>query len=139
MRYLFRNLLKDKTVEKIYLKVGGAFGCDSSDVATMGECTFFKIHLNRWGNWEKEYAKRGFRTISLDKFIDYGGYGKPITNLVGIKREKNENPVFHADLYAKHYLGKIKPVIDLEKMMKDGKSQSGTYINPSTEIFVTGK
>lgn len=135
MKYFLRKFLSDKSVEKRYASSGAEFGCSASDVATMGECMGFENLLNDWAKWEQEYVKRGYKTVSVDDFIELGGYGRNINNLLGIKRNADEKPVLHAELYRQHYLGKIKPAIDLDKMMKDGKQQFGTYVNPSTKIF----
>lgn len=135
MKNLFRKLLSDKSVEKSYASSGARFGCDASDVATMGECFGFEVHLNAWAKWEQEYARRGYKTVSIDDFIEMGGYGKNINNLLGIKRKADEKIVLHAELYRKHYLGKINPEMDLDRMIKDGKPQMGNYIPPSTRIF----
>ncbi|MFH0831247.1 MAG: hypothetical protein V1886_00035 [archaeon] len=134
MKYLLRKLLSDKSVEKNYLHSGALFGGDVSYLH-MGECLGFKSHLSNLSRWEQEYAKRGFKTVSIDDFIELGGHGKSISSLLGVKRKPDEKIILHAELYRQHYLGKIKPAIDLGRMMKDGKQQFGTYSNPSTKIF----
>lgn len=137
MKYLFRKWLKNKAVEKHYSNAGARFGGDVSYIY-MGECLGFRNHLKKWARWEKEYSGRGFRTVSIDDFIRAGGYGENISSLLGIKRAENENPVLHAELYRKTYLGDIGALVDLEKMQADGKQQffSGTYNLPSTKILV---
>jgi hypothetical protein len=133
MKYLFRRLLDDKSVQKEYLNAGSCFGDAASYVFSMGECVGFDALLERWAKWEKEYAKRGYRTISIDDFILRGGHNKDISNVIGAKRGVDEKEVFHAERYREKYLGKVKPAINLEKMMRDGKPQSGTYIPQSTK------
>jgi hypothetical protein len=127
-----KRILTDRTVERKYVHAGAEFGFDVSYIY-MGESIGFESRLNKWANWEKEYAKRGFRTVPLDDFIELGGYGRSIASLVGIKRDENEEPVYHAQIYRDNFLGKIEPAIDLEKMMSDGKVQYGTYVVPSTK------
>ncbi len=127
-----KELLSDSSVEKKYVAAGALFGGDVSYIY-MGECMCFEGHLDKWGEWEKEYSRRGYRTISLDKFIDLGGYNKPINNFIGQKREQGEEPIFHAELYRKEFLGKISPSINLSQMMEDKKTQFGGYTLPSTE------
>jgi len=133
---LWRNSFSDQRVTRYYIDSGGQFGDAVSYVGSMGECIGFKRLLDQFEDWELEYADRGYRTVSLDRFVDLGGYGKSIDDVIGLKREGNENPIFHAKLYREHFLGKIAPGIDFEKMMQTGKAQSGQYVIPSTEMIV---
>jgi hypothetical protein len=129
---LIKGLLADKTVENEYVNAGAQFGSAVSYIY-MGECIGFKSMLNTWGGWEQEYAKRGYRTVSLDDFIELGGYGKSIDPLLGVKRGEKEEPVYHAQIYENEFLGKIEPSIDIAKMMSDGQPQVGEYGLPSTK------
>ncbi len=133
MPVLPNRWIPDKWVEKSYVDSGMQFGDDVSYIY-MGECVGFENNLNKWANQEKEYAARGYRTISLDEFTKAGGYGEPIDHLIGIKRNPGEAPVLHAEIYRKIYLHQIQPAINLPKLMQGGV-QSGTYISPSTEII----
>jgi len=127
-----KKLLSYSAVEKKYVRAGATFG-DAVSFLYMGECIGFKNLLNKWAVWEEEYARRGFRTVSIDRFVQLEGYGKSIANVIGQKREKGENPVFHAKIYREQFLGKVAPTVDLEKMMTDNKPQFGQYTLPSTE------
>src|SRR3989344_2686550 len=122
MRRLFR------CVFNLY---AGAFG-DAVSYMYMGECLGFKRMLHAWARWEAEYARRGYRTISLDDFIDYGGYGKELGELAGVRRIADEKLVFPAEIYRQQFLGKVPPVIDTGELMK-GNAQYGTYVLPSTK------
>lgn len=133
MKYLFRKFLSDRSVEKSYVQAGAEFG-NAVSYVYMGKCAGFEILLDTWAKWEKEYSERGYRTISLDYFIEFGGYGTDKNSMLRIKMDTNEKPVFHAERCKKIFLGKIKPKVDLERMMMDGKPQSGTYILPSTKV-----
>lgn len=115
-------------LEKFYVDAGKMFGCAVS-YSFLGKCEGFDRMLNSWERWEKTYAAKGFRTISLDKFINAGGYGHP---LIGLREKRNagEEPVFHAVIYRKKYLENIQPIIDLTK----NEVQMGTWETPSTEI-----
>jgi hypothetical protein len=117
--------LADSTVTKRYVEVGGAFG-DAVSYTYLGECVGFKSMLEKWAFWEREYARRGYRTVSVDDLIGFGGYGARIDHLLG-KREKN--PSLHAEIYRKEYLGKTEPVIDLTK----GEPQMAIYQLPTTK------
>lgn len=130
MNFFFRK--NDSQVEKAYLEAGRVFG-DAVSYIYMGECIGFSKLLDEWAKWEKEYAERGYRTISLDAFVQYGGYGKKIENLNEV-RDKGEDPIFHSEIYQKIYLGRIAPVLDMKALLKPGAShQMGTYILPSTK------
>ncbi len=129
---IVERLLTDKQVEKRYVRAGSSFGFAVS-LIYMGECADFAKRLKRWERWETEYARRGFRTLSIDAFIDNGGYGAPLKDL-GEKRVKGEKQVFHAKVYRERHHGKIKPVLNLRALTRPGaKTQRGTYSLPSTE------
>lgn len=135
----FSRFLSDKNVEKRYVRAGGEFG-QAVSYLYMGECIGFKNLLSKWQKWEAEYARRGYRTLPIDDFIEYGGYGKPLEGL-GVKRNENEKIVSHAQIYRRLYLGRIQPAIDFEKMARPlepgetpaSRIQMGTYIVPSTK------
>ena len=129
---LLRKLRTNEFIEKGYVNAGANFG-DAASYIGLGEPFGFKSLLNKWAEWEEEYSKRGYRTVSLDKFIGLGGYGENIDNLIGLKREEGEDPVLLAEIYQEIYLGKIKPAVDLQKVV-DGKIQSGVCVVPSTEL-----
>lgn len=131
-RVLPDSVLLNPRTEKKYIKAGANFGFAVS-LLYMGECTGFKQRLEEWSRLEKEYVRQGFRTVSLDEFVRLGGYGKPIDELIGEKLEQDEEPIFHAEIYEEHFLGKVAPVVDINTMMADGKSQIGQYVLPSTE------
>jgi len=62
-----------------------------------------------------------------------GGYGKSVDDVLRQRREEGEEPIFHAQIYREQFLGKVAPVINLEKMMTEGGIQTGQYRLPSTE------
>ncbi|NTV23484.1 MAG: hypothetical protein HGA85_03855 [Nanoarchaeota archaeon] len=123
----------DPVLEKKYVAAGAEFG-DAVSYIYMGECVGFEGMLNTWDVWEREYARRGYRTVSLDAFVELGGYNTPLGDAIGKRREAGEEPIYHAQIYRKQYLGKIEPAVDLEKMMREGGTQAGVYLVPSTEI-----
>ena len=127
-----RRLLPDSYIEKRYVRAGATFG-DAVSYIYIGECIGFEGLLNKWANWEEEYALRGFRTVSLGRFVDLGGYGKPVDDVLGQRREDSEKPIFHAQIYREQFLGKVTPVVNLEKLMTESKIQAGQYRLPSTE------
>ncbi len=131
MRLLMR-FLSDSMVEKIYTNAGFIFG-DAVSYSYFGESANMEQLLKTWEKWENEYALRGFRTVSLDRFVDFADIEQPICDVLGQKRAKEETPIYHAKIYKENYLGKIKPAIDIAKMFKDGKRQSGIFEMPTTE------
>lgn len=126
--------LPDKDLEEKYVKAGGQFGSAVSYIY-MGECVGFEDMLNKWADLEKEYAARGFRTVSLDDFVSYGGYGTEITNL-NQAREVGEGPIFHAELYREHFLGKMGVSNIIQNAFETGEPQFGNYAVPSTENLI---
>lgn len=119
----------DRALTKSYREAGEIFG-DAVSMIYMGECIGFERLLDTWAHWEQEYARRGFRTIPLDDFVDTGGYGVPLKGL-GQRRAPDEEPVFHAEIYRKIWLGKVPAAVDMDALM-DGKVHVGNYIVPST-------
>ena len=128
---LWVKRLSDKEVQDNYVQAGVDFG-DAVSYIYMGECLGFEKMLFDWAKWELEYSMRGYKTISLDDFIEYGGYGKPLNGL-GIKRKPEEKVILHAEIYTKKYSNNGKPVLDLKKIIETGEAQSGMYILPSTK------
>ena len=124
---MWKFLMFNKSVEEKYVTAGRFFGFCVSYIY-MGEPIGFKKFLAEWEKWEAEYARRGYRTISLDQFIELGGYGEPLKGL-GQKREKGEKPIFHSKIYRYRYLGRIKPIINATL----GKVQVAEYVLPTTE------
>lgn len=90
----------DKKLQKMYVEAGAQYG-DAVSYAGMGSVVGIREMRLDYECLEKEYAARGFRTVSLRRFIDYGGYGEPIDDVLGIKREPDEEPIYHADLSKK--------------------------------------
>ena len=124
--------LSNQKLEQKYLEAGKSFG-DAVSYLYMGECIEFKEMLDKLAEYEKEYAKRGYKTISIDDFVKFGGYGEPINHLLGKKLEANEAPRYHSEIYRDKFLGKVKPIVNLQKILEDGEPQSGNYQLPSTE------
>ena len=120
----------DEAVQR-YIDTGAAFGSAVSFIY-MGQCVGFDALLLDWEEAEQAYARLGFRTLSLDDFVDYGGYGK---QLLGLKvlRDEGEDPVYHARFYRDNFLDKIDPVLDFNKMQETGEAQFANYAVPSTK------
>ncbi len=130
---LLKRFFTGSFVEKRYVHSGALFG-DAVSYLYFGECPGFRNLLDKWEKWETEYALRGFRTISLDRFESFGGYSNSLDDVIGNKREPNEEPVFHAKIYRENFLGKINPVINLKKIFSEDIPQVTPYNIPSTEF-----
>ena len=133
MKFL-KRILPDFVVERRYIRAGSDFG-DMVSYIYFGESEGFEQQLDKWEKWEKEYVSRGYRTISLDEFVELGGYGIPLDkNRLGQRRKEGEEPVFHANFYREHFLGRMKTVMDMEKLQR-GEKQIGNYVSPSTKFL----
>lgn len=86
-----------RIIEHYYLKTGKDFGDAASYLVVMGPCIGFKKIMRRWGRWEREYSRRGYRTIPLDEFVDMGGYGGHVHKEdLEVNRREGEKPILHA-------------------------------------------
>ena len=128
---IFKRLISDSGVEKRYLRAGAEFG-DAVSYLYMGECLDFRIRLLVWEDWEEEYAKRGYRTMPLDDFVEFGGYGKSIDHLLGKEREDEEEPIFYAKIFQEVFPDGIPPIINLDSVEK---TASGNLYSSSTKPY----
>lgn len=124
-----RAILNEEIVER-YVLTGTQFG-DALSYIYMGECVGFDDLLKAYEEAEAAYVGLGFRTLSVDDFTDAGGWGMELRGL-RVPRDVDEEPILHAKYYRAHYLGRARPVIDFDRMMKDGQPQMGNYAVPST-------
>lgn len=123
--------MADGKVAERYRRAGAVFG-DAVSYLYMGECIGFKDRLDDWALWEKEYARRGYATFSIDAFVELGGYGRSIEGF-GRRLKDGEVAVLHAEIYREKFLGQVEPVISFEVMLKDGRPQFGKWSVPSTK------
>ncbi len=128
---LWLKSLSDKEAEMNYIEAGARFG-DGVSYLYFGEPLGFDNMFWGWARWEREYSRRGFRTLSLDDFVWFGGYGKALNGL-GVKRAEGEKIILHSDIYKEEFLGKVRPVIDLKKIIETGKPQSAIFVLPGTK------
>jgi len=133
---MLERFRSDKWIKTRYAEAGRIFG-DAVSYIYMGECVGFDRMLANWEKLEAEYAKRGYRTLLVDDFVAYGGYGTPLKDL-GVRRAEGEEPVFHAKIYREDYLGKIRPALNLSELIRlaepneppESRAQVGTYSVP---------
>lgn len=128
-----KKLLPTFYVQKKYADYGMKFADAVSYLYATGETPEFVSLFEKWSEWEKEHSRRGYRTTSLDAFIYFIEHNLPAKKLVNYKRVDEEEIKLHSEIYRQNFLGKVKPMIDLEKMIQDGKPQFGTWTVPSTE------
>jgi hypothetical protein len=125
----------DDEIVQRYIDTGLEFG-DAVSMIYMGECIGFDKLLAKWEEAEQAYSDLGFRTLTLDAFVDSGGWGKELEGL-SVARDEGEEPVFHAKYYREHYLGK-NMIVGLDPVGDSG-AVVGHYIRPSTEHLVKEK
>ena len=113
-----------------YVLAGGEFG-DVVSMIWMGECVGFEDLLTRFEVTERAYADCGYRTISIDDFTGYGGWGQDIEPLLRVPRKVNERPIYHAKYYRENFLHR-NMVTKAHRVGENG-AFSATYVRPSTE------
>jgi hypothetical protein len=101
-------------VTSFYADTGIEFG-EMVNRPNTGKYLDFETVLKRLEIWETQYARRGFRTISIDDFERAEGQGEDISGLLGVQREDGEDAVLHVKLYREHFLGKVDPVIEISR------------------------
>lgn len=115
-----------------YITAGRIFGSSVGDLGAIGQHSEFHKHLDIWEKAEKKYADLGYRTISINKFTKYGSYGTSIDDLLYIKRENDEEPIYHAEIYEMFFKDYMKTGFVQECFSSD-KICSGEWYPPSTE------
>lgn len=108
----FLKFLTDNQVTSRYKKAGSIFG-EAVSMIYLGECVGFEKILRRFEKWEKEYARRGYKPLSVDDFRA-ASYGEDISQKLHCLQPEGEKPRFHAKIYREKYLGKVEKIIHLE-------------------------
>ncbi|MBI2667415.1 hypothetical protein HYX17_01445 [Candidatus Woesearchaeota archaeon] len=57
----------------------------------------FEKLIKKWGRLEREYVRRGFKTISFDAFVNYAENKKLLDTMMERKYAEDENPIFYAE------------------------------------------
>ena len=125
-----KTFTDDQKVEA-YVMAGGEIGSAVSYIY-MGECIGFDKLLDSWEEAEKAYAALGFRTLSIDDFTSFGGWGKPIEDKLRVPRKAGEPVIFHAAYYRENFFGKVG-MSDVVKKALGGEVACGNYAVPSTD------
>ncbi|OVE81668.1 hypothetical protein BVY03_03445 [bacterium K02(2017)] len=105
-------------VTSTYLSAGGQIGLALSPYSSPSTAQIRKL-AQKWMSAERAYIGIGMRSISLDAFIDSGGFDKSIEHLIGIQLKYLETPIFHAQDYIDQVLGNINPVLQFESLFPD--------------------
>ena len=124
----FKWFRTNSGVTKEYVSAGKVLGADISMLA-YGEAVGIQKRIRRLVGWEREYAGRGFQTISIDDFTQAGGWGEDIAKLVGVKREEGEEPIFHAQEYQENYITPPAWAGVAFAAFKTGEQQFATHPN----------
>ena len=102
VRRSMRTLRHEYVIEQ-YLRTGAQFG-DALNRLYMGECVDIADVKKRFAQLERRYASLGYRTITLDEFVEYGAYGRSLHHLLRVPRDLGEAAVYHADRLEAEYL-----------------------------------
>lgn len=105
-------VIRREYIVEQYIRSGAVFG-EALSYLHMGECVGFQGMKERFAKLERLYADLGYRTIPLEDFLEYGGYGKAIDHLVRVKRAEGEEPILHAITFQQRYEQGILPGLDV--------------------------
>ena len=103
-----RIIILDSRVLKAYERAGKEFGDSLSYLDCMGRDVDFEVKFLIFQDWEKAYAKRGYKTVPIDDFLQAGGYGKDISHMLGVKRAEDELAILHCDKIRDEVLVELK-------------------------------
>jgi hypothetical protein len=104
-------IVRREWVVEQYVRSGAVFG-EALSYLYMGECVGFHSMKERWAKLERLYAELGYRTIPLEDFLEYGGYGKRIDHLVRVYRADGERAVLHSVTFQDRYAQGVMPSLD---------------------------
>jgi len=121
----------DEEKVQSYVMAGTQMG-DAVSYIYMGECVGFGELLDKWEAAERAYADLGYRTLSIDDFTSYGGYGLNIEKLFRVPRKEGEPVVLHAAYYRQKYFRKMGRSSVIEEALK-GNVAVGNYEVPTTD------
>lgn len=68
-----------------YVSAGLRWG-DAESYSFMGECVGYNSICNRLKYWESEYEKLGYVPVSLDRWVESGGYGREYESQLKIRK-----------------------------------------------------
>ncbi len=91
-----RALLPAHIVERLYAASLLQFA-DCVSERNIGRPVGIMQMIEKWLAWEREYARRGFRTVQLEDAVDSVIEEKSLTGLLGQKLLRGEQPILHAE------------------------------------------
>jgi len=130
------RVFRDDEIIEAYVLAGAEMGSVVSMIY-MGECVGFDRLLDQWQLTEKAYSGLGYRTLSIDDFVSFGGWGKSIDHLVRVPRKEGETEVFHAAYYRQRYHRKMFISEAIGKAFQ-GEVAMAQYEMPSTDHLKQG-
>lgn len=92
---MFWNPLSDQKLQEKYLETGKLFAA-MWYMRPCAKAVGFDKTFKQWEKLEKEYAQRGYRTVSQSDFYQMGIDSDLAKELMPTKREEGEEPIFHA-------------------------------------------
>ncbi|HIH12994.1 TPA: hypothetical protein HA242_04680 [Candidatus Woesearchaeota archaeon] len=103
-----RKLLADaNVVERNYIEKGVWLG-EALSYSAYGRIIGLDRKVDRLVQAERAYADLGYRPMSIDAFVELGGWGKDISDLFRQKRVEGEDPIFHARQYQEEFKLELK-------------------------------
>lgn len=94
---IFRRLLPTETVEARYVAAAQSFIGFITSPQIEGDMSI-GYYLDRWEAWEKEYSRRGFKTLSLEEVFD-GMLNKQMLNKYLGEPERKGLERLHASFF----------------------------------------
>jgi hypothetical protein len=79
LRVLARYL-PDRIVQQRYVRSGAIAGSSLSYIG-IGNDIDMEKKIRTFEFWAAEYQRRGYQLLSRKQFVEYGGYGVPLTGL----------------------------------------------------------
>ena len=98
-----KSMLADANdIESTYLQAGTALGEALSYAAYMKIVSLDRM-LGRLVKQEKQYADLGYQPVSIDAFVQLGGWGTDISDQFKQQRAEGIPPIYHALQYQQEY------------------------------------
>lgn len=123
--------ITNNDIVNAYVTAGAMMG-DAVGMIFMGECIGFGDMLDRWEETEKAYAELGFRTLSIDEFVEFGYKGHDIEHLFRVPRKVGEQSALHAAYYRENFFKKMN-MHEAVKEAFGGVVGCGMFEVPSTQ------
>ena len=108
LEQVMKKILEDANeVERAYLTSGAALG-EALSYSIYGKIIRLDRKVHRLVQAERAYADLGHRPMSIDAFVELGGWGKDISDQFRQKRAEGEDPIYHARQYQEDFKLELK-------------------------------